>query len=206
MNNSAIKNAAILALFACLATALVMTTLILTRDIIAKEQQKALEVYLNQVIPKHMYNNELHQSCVTLINPNQPKKNNHQHVHIAKNDNTTVAYAIETVTNEGYSGDISMIIGVNSSFEILGVRTLEHQETPGLGDAIERKKSNWVESFIGHSINSTSTNAWAVKKDGGQFDQFTGATITPRAYIKAIKEALLFLKSRHHLLSTSPSC
>ncbi|MGY0614784.1 RnfABCDGE type electron transport complex subunit G [Vibrio sp. FJH11] len=94
---------------------------------------------------------------------------------------------------EGYSGTIRFLIGVTLNGEIIGVRIISHSETPGLGDKIEAQKSNWIHSFAKRALENTGL--WAVKKDGGDFDQFSGATITPRAVVKGVHQALLALES-----------
>lgn len=99
---------------------------------------------------------------------------------------------LPVVTREGYSGEIHLLVGIDSERRISGVRITEHQETPGLGDKIERRRSNWVTEFNGLRLESLPERAWAVKKDGGEFDAFTGATITPRAVVNAVHQALLY--------------
>jgi electron transport complex protein RnfG len=94
---------------------------------------------------------------------------------------------------EGYSGTIRFLVGVTLNGEIIGVRIISHSETPGLGDKIEAEKSDWIDSFAKRAIENTGV--WAVKKDGGDFDQFSGATITPRAVVKGVHHALLALES-----------
>lgn len=101
----------------------------------------------------------------------------------------------------GYSGEIQVLLGVDPEGRILGVRVIRHTETPGLGDKIELAKSDWVLAFNGRSLGDPPPERWAVKKDGGVFDQFTGATITPRATVKAVKEGLvLFAAHREEIL------
>jgi len=96
----------------------------------------------------------------------------------------------EVLSTEGYSGTIRLLIGIDEGQHIRGVRVISHQETPGLGDKIEIKKSDWMTQFTGKSLNNPKTSMWKVAKDGGTFDQFTGATITPRAVVSAIRETL----------------
>ncbi|MDR5898431.1 electron transport complex subunit RsxG [Halomonas vilamensis] len=104
----------------------------------------------------------------------------------------TSVVILPVVTREGYSGDIHLLVGVNSERRISGVRVTEHQETPGLGDKIERQRSDWVTEFNGLRLDSLPERAWAVTKDGGEFDTFTGATITPRAVVDAVYQALFY--------------
>ena len=182
----------------------VSLTYLATRDKIELEQQRALEKTLHQIIPEQMYDNNLYQSCVKVSHPDLLGHQTEHKVYIAKKNNVAVALAIETLSHEGYSGDIHLILAVDMQGQVLGVRTLEHQETPGLGDKIDIHKSDWVLSFNDLTYQLEEDKMWAVKKDGGDFDQFTGATITPRAYVKAVKNTLIYLKDHEQDLLTHP--
>jgi electron transport complex protein RnfG len=149
---------------------------------------------LSQVIHPDMYTNDLLADVVRLPVANETKV-----VHVARSGKKVVAVAFEMVT-EGYSGPITVIIGINRKGELLGARVLSHTETPGLGDKIEAEKSDWIFSFGGLSLASLGESKWKVKKDGGYFDQFTGATITPRAVVKAIKSGLEIFKANQAIL------
>lgn len=119
-------------------------------------------------------------------------------------DNTAAGVIIPVRSKEGYSGDIDLLIGINSDGVIAGVRVVKHSETPGLGDKIDLAKSKWILDFNGKVRTGRNDPDWAVKKDGGQFDQFTGATITPRAVIAATHTALnYFDQHRDQLLKTT---
>jgi len=108
-------------------------------------------------------------------------------------------------SGKGYSGNIRVLLGIDSDGHLLGVRVLQHSETPGLGDKIEVARSDWITKFTGKSLGSPADAQWAVKKDGGPFDQFTGATITPRAVVKIIRDGLrLFAVNRQTLLQEVP--
>jgi electron transport complex protein RnfG len=113
-------------------------------------------------------------------------------IYPAKRNNQTFAYLIEHTYPNGYSGSIRLLTGINSSKELLGVRVIAHKETPGLGDKVETKKSNWIKQFKGLSLSNPSKSQWKVKRDGGQFDAFTGATITPRAVVTATYQLLIY--------------
>ena len=102
------------------------------------------------------------------------------------------ALILPVVTRQGYNGEIRLLVGIDQQRKITGVRVTQHQETPGLGDDIERQRSDWITHFNGLSLTSLPPESWAVHKDGGQFDAFTGATITPRAVINAVHQALLY--------------
>ena len=153
---------------------------------------------LSQVIPPEIHSNDLLQDVVQL-KINQETKN----FYIARADEKAVAVAFE-MTAFGYSGPIEVMVGINRKGELLGARVLSHNETPGLGDKIETDKSQWIFSFAGLSLSNPGEPQWKVKKDGGIFDQFSGATITPRAVVKAIKHSLdIFMDNESVLLEDS---
>lgn len=110
------------------------------------------------------------------------------------------AVLIELATNSGYNGLIRLIVAVRADGVVLGARVTEHHETPGLGDKIESNRSSWIDSFVDKSLNNIPGNSWRVKRDGGEFDQFTGATITPRAVVTAVHLVLLFVRDHHQTL------
>ncbi len=114
----------------------------------------------------------------------------------ARHDGEVTAVAIPVVTHRGYSGDIRLLIGVDTEGEIQGVRVIQQRETPGLGDKIKADKTDWILGFSGRSLGDPPAESWAVRKDGGRFDQFTGATVSPRAVVGAVKEALIYVE-RH---------
>jgi len=125
-------------------------------------------------------------------------------IHIARDQGDPVAAIIPAITQDGYSGAISMIIGINFDGTVAGVRVVEHRETPGLGDKIDLKKSDWILGFNGKSLLNPQQSDWKVKKEGGDFDQFTGATITPRAVVNQILKSLQYFENdRERLLTIS---
>ena len=123
-----------------------------------------------------------------------------QKIYFAKKDGNVSAYAYETTAPDGYSGDIRLLVGLDPKGKILGVRVIEHHETPGLGDKIELRISNWILNFTHQLINEHNLSEWAVKKDGGKFDQFSGATITPRAVVNQTKRSALIMLNNQALL------
>lgn len=169
-----------------------------TRDDIKARLEEDRRAMLNQVLPHELYDNNPLQTITTLDgNPfgGDPT------VFLASKDGQMTGAAFEVI-GKGYSGDIVVLIGVQANGELSGVRTVTHAETPGLGDKIEIAKHDWVTTFNGLSLDNTPQQQWAVKKDGGRFDQFTGATITPRAVVNAVHEGLqVFARQREHLQS-----
>jgi electron transport complex protein RnfG len=118
----------------------------------------------------------------------------------ARLNQQAVAVIFPVIAPNGYSGKIKLLVAINPQGSLLGVRVLSHKETAGLGDAIEKNKSDWIDSFNHRSLINTPERAWQVKRDGGDFDQFTGATITPRAVVKAVHNSLLYYQQHKHLL------
>jgi electron transport complex protein RnfG len=120
---------------------------------------------------------------------------------LAKKNNILQAVLIESIAPDGYSGEINILTAIRSDGEIIGTRIIDHKETPGLGDYIDQKKSSWISNFDGMSLNNRTDLDWRVKKDQGTFDYKAGATITPRAVIKSVKNTLLFYKENRELFN-----
>lgn len=196
MNNQAPQNsgfrktvvfqAILLGTFTLLATALLSISDIGTRDTIKLRVEEDLKASIAQVIPNDLHDNDLLKSTVLFKGPDGEPLT----VYKATKDGAISALAY-IVNGFGYAGKITAIMAVNPKGEILGVRILSHAETPGLGDKIEVKKDDWILGFDGLSLDLLPEREWGVKKDGGHFDQFTGATITPKAVVKSVKEGLL---------------
>ncbi len=186
---------------ATLASAVLVLGDLKTRDTIALRQAEDLKASLSQVVPDAVHDNDLLSDILTL--PPEREGAKAVKVYRAHLDNQISAVAYEVASN-GYAGPITCIMGVAANGEILGVRVLAHAETPGLGDKIEIARNDWITSFNGRSLANTSSQQWHVKKDGGDFDQFTGATITPRAVVKAVYEGMaLFEAHRGTLLAVN---
>lgn len=187
--------AILLGCFALLVCGAVAVFSNLTKDSIAARAIEDTQRQLVQVLPSDLYDNMPSKEEVTLTLDGQP-------VHFFRARKAGVATGIAMFAETtGYSGAIKLLLGINDKGELTGVRVLSHTETPGLGDNIDLTKSNWVLSFDGKSLNHPDEKGWHVKKDGGEFDSFTGATITPRAVVKGVHEALvLFQKHQDELL------
>ncbi|KLV03873.1 electron transporter RnfG [Photobacterium aquae] len=207
MINAMKKNGGILAIFALMSTLLVALTHVMTADRIQEQQQKELLKVLNQVIPADSHDNVLFKSCTLVQNEQYLGTSNPMPAYIAKKDGQDTGIAIEAIAPDGYSGAIKLIVGLDKAGVVSGVRILSHNETPGLGDKIETRVSDWIYSFTGKRINGDKDPRWAVRKDGGEFDQFTGATITPRAVVGAVKKvALLYQQQQAQLYSQPLNC
>ena len=198
-------NSIVLAIFALVTAVILATTNDLTRDRIAESERRAAQRALLEIIPLERHNNDLLMDVQPV--PQQYwsmlglKKGGN--IHIARDNGQPIAAIIPSVTKDGYSGDISMIIGINFDGTVAGVRVVEHRETPGLGDKVDLQKSDWILDFNGKSLVNPNSDGWKVKKEGGEFDQFTGATITPRAVVYQILKTLQYFNDdRQRLLDS----
>ncbi|QSX35444.1 electron transport complex subunit RsxG [Shewanella avicenniae] len=202
-----LKNGLLLGLFALVCSALVAGVNLLTRPQIEFQQRQQLLGTLQQIIPDALHDNDLAASCRLITAPEALGTADAMPVYIASKQGQPQAVAIETIAPDGYNGKILLIVAVDNQGTVLGVRTLEQQETPGLGDKVDRRKSNWVESFVGRAFDPNQMKSWFVKKDGGEIDQFTGATITPRAYTKALRNTLsYFVSHKAQIYTSKTSC
>lgn len=121
-------------------------------------------------------------------------------VYRVRRDGRTVAVVIEPVAPDGYAGSIVLRVAVRADGRVLGVRALRHRETPGLGDAIDERKSGWIMRFAGRSLGDPAPERWKVRRDGGDFDEFTGATVTPRAVVRAVASCLEYFRQHRDAL------
>jgi Na+-translocating ferredoxin:NAD+ oxidoreductase subunit G len=164
-----------------------------TRGSIEQRQAEDLLATLEQVLPASLHDNELLNDVRPLAASEGAPATT---VYVARKDGEVTGAAFKWTATGGYSGPIALVIGVDRSGALLGVRVVAHAETPGLGDKIETSKSDWILSFVGRSLENTLPERWRVKKDGGDFDQFAGATITPRAVVGGVQAGLKYFE-RH---------
>ncbi len=190
MLRAVLKSGGLLFIFTVVSIFFVSLTQTNTEDVITYNEKQLLIQRLGELVggysndilaDKYTKTLELHK--VTQVVNIYPAKNNHK----------IFAHLIEHTYPNGYNGDIRLLTGIGVDKKLLGVRVITHKETPGLGDKIELKKSNWIEQFLGLSLSNPSKKNWKVKRDGGTFDAFTGATITPRAIITATYQVLELL-------------
>ncbi|MBW8191969.1 electron transport complex subunit RsxG [Neiella marina] len=175
-----------------LATGLLLLISQVTAPAIAMRQYEDQQMALALVMPVARYSNDL-----IATSTNWRVDGRQYQLFTASDNGAASGYVVETEAS-GYAGPIKLMIGLDEQLQIIGVRVLSHAETPGLGDKIEVAKHDWITSFDGLSLTNTPENQWAVKKDGGEFDQFSGATITPRAVVNRVHQALLDLESLAH--------
>lgn len=202
LSESISRNSILLGIFAIVATAIVAGTQLQTKSRIADNIRHAEGRALVAIVPKEVHDNSMLDDFVlvddqTLLGLRTEKK-----AYIAFMKGKHVSVILPATAPDGYTGDIDLIVGINVDGTVAGVRVLNHRETPGLGDKVEKKKSDWVDGFMGRSLQNPTKEQWAVKRDGGVFDQFTGATITPRAVTAAVKKALEYFEANKERLLT----
>lgn len=196
MRSSAIA----LGIFALIATGMVAGFHALTDQRILQSQQQSLTESLNSLVPSSRYNNDLLHDTLSIQNNDLLHLEQPETVFRARKNGLPIAVIFPVIAPDGYSGKIRLLVAINTKGELAGVRVLAHKETPGLGDAIDIDKSSWILDFNDKSLLSPTDDGWHVKKDNGVFDQFTGATITPRAVVKAIHNALLYYQLHQQTL------
>jgi len=185
----------VLAGFAFLASVLLGVTNCSTEGTIQRRLDEDLIKSLEEVVPAALHDNDMLQDTLTIPSAEYNIGANETTVYLAKAAGKITAVCFKFIAPDGYSGAINMIMGIDRDGNILGVRVLNHKETPGLGDKIEVTKSDWILKFVGRSLDNLTPAQWAVKKDGGEFDQFAGATITPRKSVQAINRGLQLYKA-----------
>ncbi len=183
----------LLALFAVLGTSLVAFTHHMTADHIAQNERQALLDSLNALVPAENIDNDIVTDKVTISDPERLGSAETQ-VYLGRKGGKPVAAVFTSIAPNGYNGKIKLLVAVRTDGTLGGVRVVAHKETPGLGDKVEVERSDWIRGFRDTYLGNPKLPRWKVKRDGGDFDQFTGATITPRAIVKAVKNTLLHYK------------
>jgi electron transport complex protein RnfG len=185
-----LRSALLLGTCALVAVALLDGIHRLTRERIALEADRAERAALAIVLPAALHDNDPLVDRIAVRAPAWLGSNESLSVWRARIDGEPSALVLEAVAPDGYSGRIGLLVGVRRDGGISGVRVTSHRETPGLGDAIEATRSDWITHFSGRSRTDPAAERWQVRRDGGDFDQFSGATITPRAVVRAVKRCL----------------
>ncbi|HRK78974.1 MAG TPA: electron transport complex subunit RsxG [Thiobacillus sp.] len=201
---NALRTGLILFVFSLIGTAMLAFTHDRTEPTIARSQQAEKLALISQVLPAALYDNDLLSSQQSappdaLLGTRKPSA-----IWIARRDGAVSGVVLEAVAPDGYSGDIALLVGIDIDGNVTGVRVTAHRETPGLGDYIDRAKSAWIDQFAAKSLTAPSPKHWKVAKDGGVFDARAGATITPRAVVKAVKSALDYFARHRAALVAAP--
>lgn len=199
------KSGLLLMGFAVAGTALLAATYLMTRDIIAESEKQAKLALIGQILPKNLYDNDILHEVRELPPAAGLGNKEATPLYVATLGGQPAAAVFEAVAPDGYAGRIKLLVAVRADGELSGVRVVDHRETPGLGDYIVIAKDNWITRFDGLSLAKTSAQDWKVKKDGGKFEHRSGATVTPRAIVKAVHKALLYVDgNRERFFAAQP--
>jgi len=201
----ALRAAAVLATAAIAAVGLVALVHDLARPHIEAAQRAQRVAQLTAMLGGLAYDNDPLADTVMLRDPELLGSDEPLAAYRVRRDGATVAVLVNAVAPEGYGGPIRLLIAVDAGGRLLGVRVLEHRETPGLGDPIEERRSDWIHGFDGRSLDDPPRARWQVRKDGGDFDQFTGATVTPRVIVRAVRGTLEYVERHRAELFGGPA-
>ena len=193
---SMLRSAASLGLVAVVGTTLLSGVDRVTAPHIADQERRVVLEQLGQIVDPDRYDNALHEDWFTFTDEAHFPQGQQVVAYRARRGGQPVAVILRFAAVDGYNGHIGLLLGIEADGRVAGVRVTSHRETPGLGDAIEAGRSDWILTFNGTSLDNPAPRGWTVRRDGGAFDQFTGATITPRAVVRAVRLALEY-HARH---------
>lgn len=202
--SSVFRNSIILGVFAMFTVGLIAVTQQGTAERIAEEKRRVQMSALTQILPEDQHDNDLLNDTFTLNDRDLLNLPGPAEAYRGREDGEVAAVILPVVAPDGYSGRIDLLVGIHADGEVAGVRVTSHRETPGLGDKVELAKSDWILEFNGKSLSMPEPENWAVRKDGGTFDQFVGATITPRAVVQAVYRALQYFEENRAMLLELP--
>ena len=188
----------LLGVFGVLGAALVAFTHLGTAEQIAANEKAVLMNYIYKLVSPDEMDNDLLQDVISIREPTLSRED--ILVYRARQGNEPVAVVMTPVEAPGYAGVIKLIVGIKADGSLGGIRVLAHNETPGLGDKVEENRSDWINGFAGKSLDNPAPERWKVKRDGGNFDQFTGATVTPRSIVVTAKQTLEYFASHKQQL------
>ncbi|MBZ0095562.1 MAG: electron transport complex subunit RsxG [Sulfuricella sp.] len=198
-------SAGILTAFAVVGTALLAATYLVTRPIIAETEKQAKLALIGQILPATLYDNDLLKDSALLPPAGELGNSEPTPVYRAVKEGKPSAAVLEVIAPDGYSGKIRMIVAIKADGEVSGVRVVTHNETPGLGDYIEIAKNSWIRIFEGKSLSKLTDQEWKVKKDSGKFEHMAGATVTPRAVVKAVHKSLKYFAANQDNIFSLPA-
>lgn len=199
------RTAVTLAVIAAICTALVAATYHLTKDRIAANAKALLEQSLQPALAGIFYDSGVTESRLVFEPPHGLPGNDPAIIYRVYADDAPVAALFAVTARDGFSGPIRLLLGVGVDGTISGLRILEHRETPGLGDKISQDRSDWVLQFDGRSLGDPILARWAIRPDGGDFDQLTGASVTPRAVVKAVRDTLVYFEAHRDEIFSLPA-
>ena len=197
---STLQTAINLVFFAVIGTAILASVFFMTHDKIVQSEEAEKLKLIMQIVPSTLFDNDIIQDILSIPANDLLGTDEVTTAYHARLKGEPSAVVLSAIAPDGYGGKIFLLVGVNTQGEIIGVRVISHNETPGLGDYIDAAKSNWIKGFDGLSDARYKPEDWQVKKDGGKFDYMAGATISPRAVIKAVHKALEYFDAHHDML------
>lgn len=195
----------LLGIIALLGTALLAGVNALTHERIEEQDKRRMLQQLNEIVPASSFNNDLLGDMIEVQDEAHFRHAAPIRVYRARRDGAPVAVLMLVTAPDGYNGDIRLLAGIDDDGTVIGVRVVSHRETPGLGDPVDVERSDWILGFGGKSLRNPEGKGWAVRRDGGEFDQFTGATVTPRAVVRTVRDTLLYFRENRQSLFEEPS-
>jgi electron transport complex protein RnfG len=190
-----------LAAFAALAGVVLGLARDSTRERIADNEARRVLAELSAILPPSLHDNEPHRDMIVLALPGDESRQ----IWRARRDGKAVAAVLTSLAPDGYSGQIRLLVAITIDGQILGVRVASHSETPGIGDVIEARKSPWIGTFSGRSLNNPEESRWRLRKDGGDIDAISGATISSRAVVAATRRAMQYFRLHRDEIFAAPS-
>ncbi len=200
-----VKPALTLAIIAAVLTALLALVASFTRERIVSNEQAWIRQRLDALVPPAMHDNDLLTDSIAVTAPDLLGSSQPVKIYRARRNGAPAAAVLRAIAPDGYRGPIELLVAVGPDGRLIGVQVIRHQETPGLGDALESRDVHWLERFRGRSLTDPPPQRWTVRRDGGDFDAFTGATITPRAIVKAVRNALEYYQRNSQRIFDQPA-
>ena len=200
-----VRPALTLAIIAAVLTALVVLVASFTRDRIASNEQAWIRQRLDALVPPATHDNDLLADSIAVTAPDLLGSSQPIKIYRARRAGAPVAAVLRPIAPDGYRGPIELLVAIGQDGRLIGVQVIRHNETPGLGDAFESRDVHWLDRFRGRSLTDPPTQHWTVRRDGGDFDAFTGATITPRAIVKAVRNSLEYYQRNSQRIFDQPT-
>lgn len=200
-----VRPALTLAIVAAVLTAVVVLVASFTRERIAANEQAWIKQRLDALVAPDTHDNDLLADSITVTAPDLLGSSQPVRIYRARRGSTPVAAVIRPIAPDGYRGPIELLVAIGQDGRLIGVQVIRHEETPGLGDAFESRDIHWLDRFRGRALTDPPPPRWTVRRDGGDFDAFTGATITPRAIIKAVRNALEYYQRNNQRIFELPA-
>jgi len=177
----------------------------LTAARVEHNERAWFEAQINALVPAQLHDNDILTDHIEVVAPEALGTKRALTIYRARRQGMPTAAVINAIAPDGYGGPIQLLIAVDYAGAVLGVHVLSHHETPGIGDVFQLPGAKWLDAFRGHSLNNPDTPGWNIRKDGGDFEQFTSATITPRAIVKAVQRTLDYYQQHRDKLFTERS-